>query len=138
MVLSNFFHRVVKTTFYFSKRLLWGKLMFLKIKFVYHFRTMSGKFSTIWQKFLHRNLKTAFYVPIGALREEHFFWKTYVFFLLGHWEKIFRLFVDNFSRGCQNFVVHVHGEDFWGNHFFWKFFIYTMFSDNEWNISGLL
>ena len=95
--------------------------------FVQHFRTKSVKFLAIWQKSLYRNVKTAFYVPIGALREEQFFLENLCIFpiIFGHWMRNFRLFVENFSDGCQNCVVHVHGEDFRGNRFFWENYKYT-------------
>ena len=47
--LSIFFSAVVKTAVYF-KRSFWGKLLFWRCFFVYHFRTMGGKFSSLWWK----------------------------------------------------------------------------------------
>ena len=78
--LSNFFHEVLKTAFYFCKRSFWGKLLFWKNQFRSPFRTLRWKFSGIWQLFLDSVTVIAFYVPIGALRGEKLYLKKLMSF----------------------------------------------------------
>ena len=106
---SNSFHGVAKTAFYFFKRSFWG------IFFVYHFRTISGKFSAIWQKFLINDVRIAFYVPIGTLRGEKVFWKKNknFFVVFGHAMKFFWSLIKTFPRRIVKTACYLSMETFW-------------------------
>ena len=77
--LSSFSYGVVKIALSFSKRSFWVKLLSWKNQLCSTFSNDERPVSGHLAKIPYRNVKTAFYVPIGAMMIEKFSWKTYLF-----------------------------------------------------------
>ena len=86
-----------------------------------HFRTMSETFLAIcWKKF-NGVVETAFYLSSGTFSGNLLlFGENYIFnIILGHWARNFRLFDEQFRRGCQNCILPLH-RNICRKFFFWK------------------
>ena len=87
-----------------------------EVCFVYHFQIMSGKFSAIWQKFVDRVVKNAFYVPIGKLRWEIVFFGKKIWYFLHpfpKWNEFFRLSFEIFPCRIVTIAYYLCMETIW-------------------------
>ena len=82
------------------------KYEFLKNYIFLSFRKLSEKFSTFWQKFFNKVVKTAFYVSIRAFWGKKILKKNLIIF--GHWAKTFGLLAKDFRLGFPICNLGVH------------------------------
>ena len=116
------FSKVCQNGALFVQRIKLTKTTFSeKICFVYHFQIMSGKISAIWQIFVDRIVKIAFFLRIGKMRWEIvFFGKKTWYFLhpFGTWYEFFRLLFETFPCRIVTTAYYLPMETFWVERFF--------------------
>ena len=138
---QEIFDRMVTTTLYMYRSIIWGKRFFFRKihKFSRHLLECERQICG----FFGQNCLVGLSGLHSPLLENHFWWKknsdqkiVTSFFL--ELEKIFRVFGDNFTAGLSKFLCTCSDEDFEEKWLFGKFFTFSSFPEFQQKIFRVL